>query len=189
MNRYLIPVFFLLLSIGLYVRYIDPYYAAVAAGQARIAEYDKLLADARTANEKLTQLKKTEESFPAGYRTSLDTILPESVDPLRLVINTNGIAALRGLQVKNPLFASETEGRPGTSGALQKNTFTFTVSAPYAIFRLFLRDLESSLALHDLSGLAFTSMESSDVVTVSGISPELRTYDYEIKVTTYSLPK
>jgi hypothetical protein len=188
MNRYLIPAFFLLLSVGLYIRYIDPYYAAVTAGQARIAEYDKLLTDARTANEKLAQLKKTEESFPVGYRTSLDTILPESVDPLRLVIDTNGIAALRGLQVKSPLFDTE-DGRPGSSVALQENTFTFTVSAPYAIFRLFLRDLESSLALHDLSGLTFTSMESSDIATVSGISPELRAYDYEIKVTTYSLPK
>ena len=191
MNRYLIPIFLVLLSAGLYIMYIDPMYAAIGAGNTKIAEYDKLLADAKVATQKIDKLRETQEHFPAGYDTALNTILPSSVDPLRLVIDINGIAATRGLYVKAPRVVVAPKDEQSVDN-LQKNMITFTISAPYAVFRDFLRDLESSLMLQDLSSMTFSSApKETDVSSENyyAAHPELRPYDYQVTAITYSLPK
>ena len=191
MNRYIIPVFLVLLSAGVYILYGDPIYASIAAGNVKIAEDDKLLADAKDATQKIDKLRATQEQFPSGYDTSLATILPNSVDPLRLVIDVNGIAALRGLYIKSPQVTVAPDANKDT-GTVQKNMLTFTISAPYSVFRDFLRDLESSLSLQDLSQLTFTSTSlTTDTATENYYlaHPDLRPYEYLVSAITYSLPK
>jgi hypothetical protein len=190
MNRYIIPIFLIILSVAGYIRYIDPYYGAVMAGKTKIEEYDKLLADAQAANDKLDLLRTTEEGFPEGFERSLDIILPESIDPLRLVIDIDGIAALKGLHIKEPEITIPSTANGKVLTGLQENKLSFTVSAPYDVFQSFLRDLELSLSLQDLSGLSFTSVVPNEgVAAVAVVNPQLRTYDYQVTVTTYSLPK
>ena len=186
MNRYIIPVLLVLLSVGVYITYLDPLYAAVTAGNTKIAEYDKLLADAKEASEKIHRLESTQAAFPAGYDELLATILPAHVDPLKLVIDIDGIAALRGLRIKSPTVAAASD--PKKTGGVSRNVLTFTVSAPYPVFKSFLRDLESDLALQDLSQLTFSSV-SEDTATKKITDLELKPYEYRVSIVTYSLPK
>ena len=180
MNRYAIPLFFVLLSVGIYIEYIDPTIASIQADRAKTAEYTKYIQEAGEAESQLLALKQKQEGFPAGYDQALATILPASVDPTKLIIDVDGIAQLRGLTIKSP----STKIATGASGAYAKNTISFSISAPYSIFRAFLRDLESSLALRDAAAVSFTSAPLDDG---SGIkNPELKAMDYTLTITTYS---
>lgn len=179
MNRYAIPLFFVLLSVGIYIEYIDPTIASIQVDRTKTAEYTKYIQEAGEAQSQLEALKQKQEDFPAGYDQALATILPANVDPTRLIIDVDGIAQMRGLTIKSP-STKITEG----SGPYLKHTLTFGVSAPYSIFRSFLRDLESSLALRDASAVSFTSAPLDDTVNVK--SPELKALDYTLTIITYS---
>ncbi len=179
MNRYAIPLFFALLSVGIYIEYIDPTIASIQADRAKTAEYSKYIQEAGEAESQLEALKQKQQNFPPGYDQALATILPPSVDPTRLIIDVDGIAQMRGLTIKSPA-TKITEG----TGPYLKHTITFGVSAPYSIFRSFLRDLESSLALRDASAVSFTSAPFEETVSVR--SPELKALNYTLTITTYS---
>ncbi len=180
MNRYAIPLFFVLLSVGIFIEYVDPTIASIQANRAMSTEYTKYIQAAGEAESQLLALKQKQEKFPAGYDQALATILPPSVDPTRLIIDVDGIAQLRGLTIKSP-SAKISEG----TGLYLKHSLTFGVSAPYSIFRSFLRDLESSLALRDATAVSFTSSTLIDE-TVGVKSPELKPLDYTITIITYS---
>ena len=180
MNRYAIPLFFVLLSVGIYIVYIDPTIASIQADRAKTAEYTKYIQEAEEAQSRLDALKQKQQDFPPGYDQALATILPASVDPTKLIIDIDGIAQLRGLTIKSP----SSKDSAASSGAYAKHTISFSVSAPYTVFRAFLRDLESSLALRDAATVSFTSVSSDES---SGIkNPELKAMDYTLTIITYS---
>ncbi len=180
MNRYAIPLFFVLLSVGIYIEYIDPTIATIQADRAKTAEYTKYIQEAGEAQSQLQALKQKQQDFPPGYDQALATILPASVDPTKLIIDIDGIAQLRGLTIKSP----STNISAGGSGSYAKDTISFSVSAPYAVFRAFLRDLESSLALRDAAAVSFTSTPLEDATGTK--NPELKAMDYTLTITTYS---
>ena len=180
MNRYAIPLFFVLLSVGIYIEYIDPTITSIQADRAKTAEYTKYIQEAQEAQTQLDALKQKLQDFPPGYDEALATILPATVDPTKLIIDIDGIAQLRGLTIKSP----SSKVSPASSGSYAKHTISFSVSAPYTVFRAFLRDLESSLALRDAAAVSFTSASSDDS---SGIkNPELKAMDYTLTIITYS---
>ncbi len=180
MNRYAIPIFFVLVSVGIYIKYIDPAYAEISAGRSKVAEYTAALKDAKEAQTKIDALKDVQANFPAGYEQALLTIIPNSIDSTRLIIDVDGIAQMRGLHIKGPAV-----GEKGTENGYVKHTLSFSVTAPYAVFRSFLRDLESSLALRDAASVSFSSSATADDLSKSK-SPEFQAYDYNIMIITYS---
>ncbi len=180
MNRYAIPLFFVLLSVGIYIEYIDPTITAIQADRAKSAEYTKYIQEAGEAQSQLQALKQKQQDFPPGYDQALATILPASVDPTKLIIDIDGIAQLRGLTIKSPSSKISAAG----TGAYAKHTISFSVSAPYTVFRGFLRDLESSLALRDAAAVSFTSTSSDDSNGTK--NPELKAMDYTLTIITYS---
>lgn len=180
MNRYAIPLFFVLLSVGVYIEYIDPTLVSIQADRAKTVEYTKYIQEAAEAESRLEALKQKQADFPSGYDQALATILPLSVDPTKLIIDIDGIAQLRGLTIKSPSTKISTEA----SGSYAKNTISFSVSAPYTVFRAFLRDLESSLALRDAAAVSFTSAPLEDATGIK--NPELKAMDYTLTITTYS---
>ena len=179
MNRYAIPLFFVLLSVGIYIEYIDPTIVSIQADRVKTAEYTKYIQEAGEAQAQLEALKQKQADFPAGYDQALATILPSSVDSTKLIIDVDGIAQIRGLNIKSPTTKIN-EG----SGPYLKHTLTFGVSAPYSIFRLFLRDLESSLALRDAASVTFSSAPTEDANSIK--NPELKAMNYTLTIITYS---
>ncbi len=185
MNRYIIPIFFVLLSVGVYVMYIDPTYSLIRVGLNKQKEYTDYLAQAKTAQERIAELKQVQESFPTGYEQALSTILPDTVDSTRLIIDVEGVALARGLHLKAPTVSDVPPSRTSPS-SFTKHVLKFAVTAPYSVFRVLLRDLESSLAIRDTSNISFTSVESNNA-PVSQRSPELQAHDYSVSVVTYSV--
>ncbi len=181
MNRYFVPIIFSLLTVGLYVFSIDPLWADIQQKLVRENQLNKTLVDAQTAQTKIDELKAQYESFPQGADEDLHVLLPDSINPTRLIIDIEAVVNKRGLVMSGPAVSS-TGNVNGSSVAA--HTFTFGVRAPYLIFRELLRDLEVSLALRDLATISFVTSGADSTATGN---PEYFVNNYNVSFTTYSL--
>ena len=185
MSRYLFPIFLVLISAGMYVLYIKPLYVDIQRNFAEEAEVNAALVQADSAQAQLDAIKKRYESFPPDANEKLTQLIPEKIDPIRLVIDVSTFLERNG-------FPSESVALlPGSGGnsedaPYQVYTTTFTVSASYDTFREFLHALESSLALRDASTVTF-DIRANSASSVGSTKPELAIHDYHVEVRSYSL--
>ena len=182
MNRYLVPVVFSLLTVGIYVLSIDPLWNDIQQKLVREDQLIKTLADAKTAQAKIDMLKAEYESFPQGADDDLHVLLPDSINPTRLIIDIEAVVNRRGLAMRSPTVSSAEANINGSNVAAHK--FSFSVKAPYLVFRELLRDLEVSLALRDMSTIGF-STSGADATQVG--NPDYFVHNYNVSFTTYSL--
>ncbi len=176
----------MLIASGVYILYVDPTYNEIKAllvKQETIQNYKK---DADLAKQKLDTLAAVEASFPPDYIVKLRMLLPEEIDSTKLIIDVNAMAERDGLHIKSPsVSVVDNASKGGGNLPYVKHTITFSVKAPYAVFRSFLRDMEGNLALRDLSAITFSSQSSDDDLRYR--SPELIPHDYNVTFVTYSL--
>lgn len=183
MNRYIIPIFLVILSASVYVSVIDPTYADIRRQQAKEAELVKFLNDAKEANTKLAKIKETYATFPAGSEQTISTILPDKIDPLHFIIEMETVARLHGLILKGPVVGGDDDAK--SSGKYGVTKISFTVSAPYSVFREFLKDIQDSVALRDMTSVSFTA-EATDP-NMKYARPESIIYNYNVSIISYSL--
>ena len=67
MNRYIIPILLVLISSGVYIKYIDPSYQEVAMLQGKYADLESHKLDADKAKEIIDKLEETSKKFPPDY--------------------------------------------------------------------------------------------------------------------------
>ena len=185
MRRFLAPIFFMLVASGIYVMYIDSVYGEIMISLARKDAIEKSIVDASTAKERIEQLAAIESSFPPDYEVKLRTLLPDSIDPTRLVVEVNAMALRNGLHITTPTIG-KIENTKKTPLPYVRYTISYSVRATYAGFRSHLRDLESNLSLRDVTSIGFTSQET-DADVLQYRSPELVPHDYSVVLVTYSL--
>lgn len=184
MIRYVAPVIFLLLSVAVYLAYIDPMYIETKKILAREQELIGYIADAETAQAKIDALKTQYAAFPPGSDRALHVLLPDSIDSTRLIVDMDAVISRFGLVMKSPgvivePFDAETN--------LVKHRVSFSVTAPYPVFRNFLHDLESSLALRDMGSITFTTGGASREEGSAVLHGPLAAHEYMLNITTYSL--
>jgi hypothetical protein len=182
MTRYIAPVMFLMLSVALYLAYIDPMYIEVQKALVREQELVAYIADAKTAQSKIDDLKAQYSAFPPGADQALRVLIPDSIDPLRLIVDMDAVIGKLGLVMKGPGVMVEPSGE---GSPLVKYRVNFSVSAPYSVFRNFLHDLEASLALRDMGSIAFT-VGGAGGTEFTGVNA---VHTYSLNITTYSLPQ
>ncbi|HTH93299.1 MAG TPA: hypothetical protein VL576_02365 [Candidatus Paceibacterota bacterium] len=196
--------FFLLLlitaSIGVFIGFIVPRYHIVQGLQADVASYNANLATA-------TKLEQSRESLIAQYndiqKTDLDninTLLPDSVDNIRLIIQINSLATKDGLSSLRSVDY-DTNQAPAATGGTGSNsnsattqnpsddnlpygkfTISFITAGQYSNFLAFLSDLEQNLRLVDVSEVDFSAVTAGTGTTsvASGLN-------YKVTLTTYWL--
>jgi Tfp pilus assembly protein PilO len=179
MKRFIIPVTLILLSSAIYVIYIDRFWNDISTALAKRTELEATIEKAKEANEKIDSLSKKYAAVPAETLRRLDVMLPEQVDPTRLVVDVNTIAARSGLILKGTtVMKGKKEGKQGVTHSLR-----FSVSAPYVVFNAFMLDLERSLALRDSSSISFNS--TTDENGNGGVRSSIS--EYSVVIDTYSL--
>lgn len=194
MNKNLTAVILIVLAVGIYFTFtrakIDELKVLAAANK----EYQVAIDNA----EKLIQLRdevlKSYNEISEGDKDRLNKIVPDHVDNVHLIIDVkDDIAARHGLFLRNlktsstASAAAEAAGRPGglneTGGGAAPSaggdkygvvTLSFNVTATYDQFMNFLKDLESSLRILDISKLTLTGNQQG-------------TYDFSIELKTYWL--
>lgn len=188
MNRYVIPLLLIVISFGVYIAFIERTYAEIQQGIKQKDELLGYIARAEKLQEKFNELEARAAGFPPDGKERLEQMLPETIDPIVLLIAIEGEAKRLGLSIKQPSVASD-RGTPDNPPPYVEHHVTFTVTATYPLFRTFLRAFEKSLALRDFGSISFSATKAveGDNSEQTPPSPELAVMEYSIDITTYSL--
>lgn len=172
----LTPTIFLILSLAIFFVLISP-----EKDNLETLEVERQSLEADNQKAKEYQVKKTElinqfkEGVPPSQEERLEKFLPDSVDNVRLLIDLDAIAAELGLTIGNTAFNSGGGGdanRTDTTdeGLYETITLSFSFVSNYDDFKSFLRLLQQSLRLIDVT----------DITVQTSNDPEFSTYKFVI---------
>ncbi len=191
--RYLFLLLIIGASIATFVMVVNPRYKQVQAMRADVASYDGRLATAEKLKASREDLITRYNNISKADLDNLKTLLPDSVDNIRLIIQLdslatkNGLSSLRNVQYDpNKADPSAKPDAPLTAQSVQKQYGEFTISfetvGPYKNFLAFLSDLEQNLRLVDITAVNFNLTSGPDKGVVDSIS-------YTVTLKTYWLKK
>jgi len=191
MFRLIVPIAIILVSVGVIFGVTKPALEKKSSIELEIAAYEVALKNAQDLRSIRDDLLTTYNTISTSELDDLDTLLPNSVDNVNLVITIDEIAQRNGLIFSNAKYdLTEQLDTTSTSRALtieeiqeaQKPYSTsklgFTVEGSYENFTNFLIDLESSLRVMDIKKLGFTSSDP--------LKPSDK-YRFDVDVSTYWL--
>lgn len=173
----IISIILLIASAGLFFGYIDPTYTDVKSKLAEKAEYDGALNRSKELQIERDKLLTKYNAMPKQDRDMLGKLVPDNIDNVRLIIDLDEIAKKYSMRVRN--FRADSAEKSDTLGASNNPygtlTLSFTTTASYNTFLAFLKDLEHSLRVIDVTAIAFNSSDTNTL------------YDYNVTLKTYWL--
>lgn len=175
MIRYLLPLLLIVIAFGLFFGFTSDKIDAIYVAQDKIAELDQALANDKDLRKIRTEKLDLYNSFSNSDLDRINKLLPDSIDNVRLIIDLDNMASKYNMAVKNAKIKSD-GAADGVVGRDNKRygavTLSFSVTGSYTDLRLFLRDLETSLRLVDVTGLSFTASDKDS----NDYAVEVRTY-------------
>ena len=168
---------------------IKPRYENVKAAKVQIAAQQENLATASKLKQSREDLITTYNSISEDDLTSLKTLLPDSVDNIRLIIQIDSLGAKNGLTtLKNVEYVVDKDIKVDTSAEVANApygefTISFQTSGQYKNFLRFISDLEQNLRLVDVTDITFLSNESATTQSASTM------LNYKVTLKTYWLKK
>ena len=180
--KLLLPIFFIIVSVVIFFAYIDGAYQDIRQLRAEIAGYDEALKRSKELQAIRDTLLSRYNTFSQSQLDRIEKLLPDNIDNVRLVLEIDSIAARYGMRVSSIVVSSgattQADGVVGP-GTDTYNTveLSFRTAASYDDFMAFLRDLESSLRIVDVTSLAFSAPDGIDA---DG-------YEYSLSIITYWL--
>lgn len=174
----LIPIFLILASTGIFVFFINPEYKIIKALQVDIASYEKAFGKSNEVLKKRGELQAKYKQFSNADLDSVKKLLPDHIDNVQLILDINGIARL---PEHNMLISKIKIDEDKTGGATQIGPdnklyssilVSFKTKAEYPKFMSFIKELEQSLRLVDITSLSF----KADPKNLTEYSVSIRTY-------------
>jgi hypothetical protein len=163
----ILPIFLIVVAAGIFVGYTDPAYHTALTNKTEASAYDTALGDSKQLVSIRDSLLTKYNSISEDERDRLTSMLPDSVDNIRLILEIANIAARYGMVPKEVSFGNgsaptasgqtPTAALSGVSGPIGTISMTFVVSGSYADFQQFLSDVSQSLRLMDVSSIQFST--------------------------------
>ncbi len=182
-----IPYILIAVSIGLFYMHIDPRYTEVQALQKEKNEYVAALSKIEQLQEQKNQILAVFNAIPKTDMDRLSRLLPEKLNTVKLIADMDGIAGNYGVTIGSIKVAEEAVDRAqqvsseAQSKPYRTTAVSFKFTASYDTMVLFLRDMERSLQLIDVSSITFTVAEDKKETDGFGLN------NYNIVFQTYSL--
>ena len=175
MIRYLLPLLLVVIALGLFFGFTRDRIDAIYLQQDKLAEQNQALANDKDLQKIRKEKLDLYNSFSYSDLERINKLLPDGIDNVRLIIDLDNIASRYNMAVKNAKIKADSAA-DGVVGRDNKRygaiTLSFSVTGSYNDLRLFLRDLETSLRLVDVTGLSFTASDKDN----NDYSVEVRTY-------------
>lgn len=173
----IVSIILILASAGLFFGYVDPTYTKIQADQLIKADYDKALNNSKDLQSERDKLLDKRNKMDRSETEKLAKLLPDNIDNVRLIIDIDEMAKTYGMRIRNfKADAGEKKDTIGTDTSKYGTlTLSFSTTATYQTFLAFLRDLEHSLRIIDVSAVQFSSGDTNAL------------YDYNVTVKTYWL--
>ena len=173
----IVSIIVFLASIGIFFGYVDPTYKNDQSLSAQLGQYENALSNSKELLHERDKLITKLNTFSQTDLDKLQTLLPDSVDSVALIIELDSIASQFGMRVRNftsaPGAAENTLGVNSTPyGTLSLN---FTTTASFETFVAFLKTVENDLRLIDVTDVTFSSGSNNSV------------YDFTVSLNTYWL--
>lgn len=190
MNRNTTALILIILAIGIYFTFTKARINELKEIRSVNEEYQNAINNATDLLAVRDEVSRAYNNITEGDKERLDKIVPDSVDNVRLIIDVkDDIAARNGLYLKNIKTSSPDIPTPNSSQTPLPQgsnriipqestskygvvTLSFSVTASYEQFVDFLRDLESSLRILDISKLTLAANDQG-------------TYDFNVELKTY----
>lgn len=157
-TRTLLPILLVIGAILTYSMYIKPQFVEIKVIEEEIVTINEALISADEVEAIIGKLTEQRVKISQNDKKRLEQILPRhvNIDPVLLVNDINNIAIKSGFILSTINYSySDTEAE--TVGEL---TFTFTIEATYESFIKFLRNIERSEQLYDISVTSFNVVSS-----------------------------
>jgi Tfp pilus assembly protein PilO len=188
MRKLIYPVLFLVITGFGYFWYIQPTYADIQDLRSQVSDYEQTLSQVNELQTQLGNKLEKRDAITNDQLARLDRILPDTVDTVRFLIELDKIAARHGMSANDVSFSGAPQAFGGSGGDQtgRYNTLSasFSVSGSYADIQDFLRDIERSSRLMDVTSFSLSpaSTEGSSEET-SSLNDE--TNNYSITLQTY----
>lgn len=165
MSKYILPLFFVLIAVALYVGLTQPLLTHIDAQKVELASIS-------SAVDTTSNLAKIKEDLLAKFNTittdqqdRLTKLVPDQIDNVRFIIDVNNVASRFGMHIQNLQLSSaagtsdsSVVGPDGkTYGSL---TLGFDVTGSYTTMRAFLSALDASLRLVDVQSVSFNANDN-----------------------------
>lgn len=180
MSRSILSIILIIISVGVFVTFVDPVYSDIRDLRRDVSQFDEALNKSKELQAIRDSLLGRYNTFSSSDLDRIEKLLPDNVDNVRLILDLDGIASKYGILVRDVSINEDVTER-GEDVVVTEKTFgkielSFSVTAPYNEFKKLMRDLEQSLRLVDLKKLSFRPKESN---------PDL--IDFNLTITTYWL--
>ncbi len=185
MGKTIFAIILFVLAGGIFFLYTSPTYATAGDTQAQISQYSAALSKAAQLDALKQKLLAQYNAFNPNDITRLQTMLPDQVNNIGLILDLNNIAtsygmALENVDVSTPNTSTSQSGTVGAVGPDSQKyaslTLHFATYGSYDEFRSFLTALEQSLRIVDLQTLTITPQTASGGVAQYRYDMTLETY-------------
>ncbi|MBP9771506.1 MAG: type 4a pilus biogenesis protein PilO [Candidatus Pacebacteria bacterium] len=175
----IISIILIIAGIALFALFTNARYAQVRTLRAEAESFDSALERSKELIALRDSLLSKYNAFPSDNINRLNTMLPNSIDTVRLIIDINTLASRYGMSLSSISIGipdeSMDEGEIGpSSDEFGHLSLSFNVAANYDRFRAFLADLERSLRIIDVNSVSFAAPEGA--VGLTNYSVSLTTY-------------
>ncbi len=201
MTRFIMPIILVVISLSVFFMLTNPIYNDISAIKDQSASYNEALDNSKALENERDKLTAKYNAIDPVNLSKLETLLPENVDNVRLILEIGQIASPYGMVLKDVKYNTTTDtgatapqgsavrgGLNATAPSKNYGTFDleFSTSGSYDNFINFTKDLESNLRIVDISSISFSSDNSnSGPSSKSNAAPD--TYNYNFKIQTYWL--
>jgi Tfp pilus assembly protein PilO len=182
------------IAIATFFLFTNPIFNDIAMLKTQAASYNDALNNSKALENERDTLTAKYNTIDPNNLTRLQTLLPDNVDNIRLILEIGQIAAPYGMTLTNVQYNAAAAPTPPAAGGIVVQaaapaaapsgygTFNleFSVSGSYDNFINFTKDLQNNLRIVDISSITFSSGSAASVPAKAG-APEIYTYDYKIK--------
>jgi Tfp pilus assembly protein PilO len=196
------PIILIGIGITVFFTFTNPIYNDISTLKAQASSYDDALGNSKSLENARDTLTTKENAIDPVNLTKLQTLLPDNIDNIRLILEIGQIAAPYGMVLKDVKYNATDTTTPASSATpnIQGGTqatqtaskdygvwdLEFSTTGTYSNFLNFTRDLENNLRIVDISSIQFSSASSvSPNPTSSSSAPD--SYKYSFKIKTYWL--
>ncbi len=167
MNRTLLPLILIIISITAFFMWINPHYQNVKTLQSQLAESNDALAKFAQLDSLRASLVDKENALDPAGLDKLKKLLPDNIDNIQLFLDIQGVASRYGtsigdISVPDQSSQSSSGGAIGPTGSqFGQMALAFSVNTSYDNLLLFLGDLEKSLRIVEIRSIAFASDDAN----------------------------
>jgi Tfp pilus assembly protein PilO len=199
MGKLITAIIALIIAGSIFVGYTMPTFDKTKALKEQNGQFDAALGKAKELQTLKQSLLSRYNTFSSDDLTRLNKLLPDHVDNVRLVLDLDSLASRFGIAVQNVVISRPDAEASNDKGALNNGTvlgqigqqstpynsmtLQFTTQTTYANFVAFMKELEASLRIVDITSLTIQPVPNSSSANVEPL------YRFTIAVKTYWLKK